>query len=579
MDKKKTAVKSSFDRLASDLTKKERKDILDRINPADIEISLPSENEQKKKKQEEKKRPALNKKELVVQFKKEPFFRKFVVWMKSLFLNSTIEEIYNSAVVASIARRIEVLHPDLINFKQRSLGLSFYNELLDLKNAQEFFKSFIEMVDNDTGAFYYLYGKTIMPEFTEEVRSACDPFQYPFDKPLGQEVRNTLLARIDEKLSNIPLDKKEKITQFSQSFEWLRMFTKLPLGNMISKFTVGVDRRSCMFVQQRQDYSDFAKILNTNLSFNDEFVSSILLASSEVTDLWKCDIPEMSKEEIEQKLQVALAEISVINVCLRKLPVVDLGKVINENSLYFPDSFYPGENWLQKYRDEWRIVFDRRWRQWNKDYKKGELKKKQKIYFGIMDFQKFPYHPWKKFQDDFTFKYDLSIGFVNFFFKQEYQKYASILNVITLEGDFQIKENRHEFTDIIADFNDVMNKIDILVSQVALGGDFGAEFMRYEGSIKSKSNKEKMAAVYNELNEAAGYIIDTFMNASRKIEVLSRAMLGEHSTVLYGPLTNLNKIMGRDNREFRMSLERFSHIMKYVCEILAELSEIDSFKV
>ena len=73
--------------------------------------------------------------------------------------------------------------------------------------------------------------------------------------------------------------------------------------------------------------------------------------------------------------------------------------------------------------------------------------------------------------------------------------------------------------------------------------------------------------------------METFLKAGHTFEILVRAMLGEHSTVYYGPLTNLNKIMGRDNREFRETLERYVHSIKYAVEVLTAMSEVDSMKV
>ena len=305
----------------------------------------------------------------------------------------------------------------------------------------------------------------------------------------------------------------------------------------------------------------------------------MLLTSYGNKNLWKESSPECSQEDMAKIVEAASVEISNINMFCRKYPLRDFGKVINENSLFIPELFSTGDNWFAKFREQWRIVFDQRWRMWNKEYKREELKKKQKVYFGINDFQKFPYHPWRKYEDEFPFRFDLSLGFINYYFKQEYLKYASILNVVSLEGNFQIKENRHEFTDLVADFNDIMDKIDVLVGQVALGGEYGSEFMRYDGSVKSNSSKEKLRIVINEIEEAASYITELFINSSHKFQNLVSAMLGEFSTVYYGPLTNLNKIMGRDNVEFRETLSKFSHSMKYAGEIINALKEIDSYRV
>ncbi|WP_407400236.1 DUF5312 family protein [Treponema sp.] len=579
MDKKKTVHnKTNFDRLASDLTKKERKDILKRINPADIEIKIPSENDLKNK-ESEKENLANTKKGLVLNFKKEPFFKKLVVWVKSLFLNVSVEEVYNNAVISALARRIEVLYPGLIDFKRKMLCNTMYKELLELQQAQDFFRTQLRIDDTDSGVFYYLLCLQHLPDFSESVRAGCDPFQYDFERPLGQEARNSFLNKIDESLGQMPADMKEKIGDISQSFEWLKTFVRLPIGVMLNKFSVAGEDRSCLFVQVKNEYSEFAKVLCSKKQISDDFLTSLYLTTTEIKDLWKGVVPECSKEDLDKLLSTASAEITNINMFCRKYPLREIGKVINENSLYVPETFSCGDNWFVKYREQWRIVFDQRWRLWNKEYKKEEIKKKMKVFFNIPDFQKFPYHPWRKYEDEFPFRFDLSLGFINYYFKQEYQKYASILNVVTLEGDFQIKENRHEFTDLVADFNEIMDKLEVLVSQVSLGGEYGAEFMRYEGSIKSNSNKEKLKIVINEMEEAASYITEVFINSGHKFELLVSAMLGEHATVYYGPLTNLNKIMGRDNREFRETLSKFTHSIKYAGEILTALKEIDSFRV
>ena len=98
--------KTNFDRLASDLTKTERKDMLNKINPADIEIKIPTAAEEKEKKDKaaEKEFAANTKKGLAKQFSREPVFKRLVVWLKSVFLNVSVEEVYNNAVISNDKR-------------------------------------------------------------------------------------------------------------------------------------------------------------------------------------------------------------------------------------------------------------------------------------------------------------------------------------------------------------------------------------------------------------------------------------------------------------------------------------------
>lgn len=579
--KKDKGNKSNFDILASDLTKKERKDFLNKINPADIEIKIPTAEESRARMEaeDEKELAANTKKGLEKKFKEEPFLKKFVVWVKSLFLNVSVEELYNNAVVNALAKQIERVYPGLINYRHRYFASKMYQQLSDLKIAQDFFKDKITSMEADSGVFYYLLADTLMPAYMEEIKKICDPFQYSLDRPLGQDTRTTLLNRLDEKLAAIPLDVKNKISVYAQSYEWLRMFCKIPLDSMMSKFSVSSEGRSCLFVQIRHDFNDIARIISAPVSFADEFFKSLFLSSENQADWWNPSGLSLDQDELLKQVESASAEISNVNIFSKNVPVKVLGKIVHGNSLYVPELFSPGDNWFQKFRETWRTIFDRRWRVWNKEFKKEELKKKLKIFFSLNDFQKFPYHPWRKYSLDFPFEYDLSLGFVNYYMKQEYSKYATFLNVVTLEGDFQIKENRHEFTDLVADFNGIMDSIDILVQQVSVGGEFGAEFMRYESSIKNKSHREKLQTVVDEIEESAAKVVDVFISACHKSEILIKAMLGEHTTVYYGPLTNLNKIMGRDNREFRQALEKFSHSVKYASEIMTGIREVDTFKI
>lgn len=579
--KKSSGNKSNFDILASDLTKKERKDFLNKINPADIEIKIPTAEESKAKMdaEDERELAANTKKGLEKKFKEEPFLRKIVVWVKSLFLNVSVEELYNNAVVNALAKQVDRVYPGLMNYRHRYFANKMYLQLSDLKIAQDFFKEKITQMDGDSGVFYYLLAETLTPSYVEEAKKICDPFQFSLDKPLGQDARTTLLNKLDDKLSALPPDVKNKISEFAQSFEWLRMFCKIPLESMMGKFSMSSEGRSCLFVQVRQDFNDIAKIIAAPVSFADEFFKTLFLSLENRADLWTSSTLSVDQEEFIKQMESASSEVSNINIFSKNVPVKVLGKIVHGNSLYVPELFSPGDNWFQKFRETWRAVFDRRWRVWNKEFKKEELKKKLKIFFSLNDFQKFPYHPWKKYSLEFPFEYDLSLGFVNYYMKQEFSKYASFLNVVTLEGDFQIKENRHEFTDLVADFNGIMDSIDILVQQVSVGGEFGAEFMRYDASIKNKSHREKLQSVIDDIEDAAAKVVGVFMDACHKSENLIKAMLGEHTTVYYGPLTNLNKIMGRDNREFRQALEKFSHSVKYAAEIMTAIREVDTFKI
>ena len=164
-----------------------------------------------------------------------------------------------------------------------------------------------------------------------------------------------------------------------------------------------------------------------------------------------------------------------------------------------------------------------------------------KIFFGITDFMKFPFHPWEKYSDDAPFYYNLSLGFLNFYMKRDYQNYAGILNVVTLEGDFAIKENRVEFSDLVTDMNSISAELEHLANMIAIGGEYGAEFMKYDSSIKNSGDREKLNIVMSEINETVKNQLDLFFSVCVLLRILFLPCLVKRLL----PITGLLQILLR----------------------------------
>lgn len=582
MNKKQPRGPDNFDILASDISKKERKDILNRINPSDIEIHIPSASEEaaKLKEKQIKEEAALTRKGLINKFQHESIVKKMMVWVKSLLFNQSVEDIYNYSMVSSIAKKVEHDFPALINYRQRCLCGGAYRIFSSLSETQVYVKEVLGTIDENTGLFYFILGSIVMPDVVDEIKAATDPFnKYPLSKPMPADARNVLMNILDEKLNDITQDKRTKINICSQVFEWLRMFTKLPLEEILSRFNTGSEGRTCLFLHMRTYFNSFAKLFASPISCPEEVFRSLFCINHENMDLWNFSYVPTGDEEEYQKTNESLEHITVINSIIDNIPMKNLGKVVFENSLYVPEAFTPGDNWFQKYREQWRIVLDQRYRLWGKEFRKEEIKKKLKVFFNQAEFPLFPFHTWNRVDPVVHFKYDLSMGFLNFYVKHEYSKYAAIMNVITLEGDFSVKENRREFSDLVTLFNDLQDNCDGLAKHVSVGGEFGLEIMRLDSAVKSKAIVEKIVHLIGDLEEICKEYVDSFEKGCVQFENILLAMLGEKSSAAYGSLTNLNKIMGHENREFRQTLERFSHSLKYAAEIIDEIKKIDVYAV
>lgn len=572
MEKNISGKKNNFDLLAADISKKERKDMLSRMsgkkNSSADDAAYMEKNASENK--------AETKAGLINRFNRESFLKKMLCWVKSIFFNKSIEEVYNNAVVLALGKNIERSYPGLIDRKKKMFLSAFNNKLSDLKSAQDFFKKPIAAIEGKAESFYFLLAVLVMPEYLEEMKTAIDPYQYPLTKELSQDTKNFLLSRLDEMIVMTSHDMRSRMEVFSRCFDWFKMFSHVPLASILSKFTIVDGSKAALFSSLKTDYSQLAKCLANVSPYYEETMIALYTSAKAGRNFWDFQMIDFNDEEVINSVSEATTENSIITMFTGTIPVKDLGKLIYENSLYIPESFSSGDTWFQKYRDKWHDVFEQRWKMRNCDYKKESIKKKMKIFFGITDFMKFPFHPWEKYSDDAPFYYNLSLGFLNFYMKRDYQNYAGILNVVTLEGDFAIKENRVEFSDLVTDMNSISAELERLANMIAIGGEYGAEFMKYDSSIKNSGDREKLNIVMSEINETVKNQLDLFFKCVRSFENLILAMLGEKVTAYYGALTNLTKIMGHENREFREGLEKFLHNIRYAAQIISELKEVDA---
>lgn len=563
----------NFDNLVAGITKKERTDILKNVKSGAANgIGTIQDNGKTEK---------LNtKKALLNNFNHENLFKKFFIWFKSFVLNKTIEELYNTSVVSAMAKQLERDYPGLLNSRNKTFGSKFFYKLQDLNKVQSFFYEQVGNASADSGTFYFMLAYSVMPELMEDIKTACDPYQYPFTKQLTQDTKNFLVTRMEELLATIPSDKKTRMTNNALSFEWLCAFTRLPLSVLLSKFSDSAEGgKSLLFSQIKNDFTMISKILDSQPSLQDEMLKILFQPVASDNSLWNYSVSGEDAQSVIEKINSVSTEIAVINMFINTIPVKKIGKVLYENSLFNPEPFVPCENWFLKFRDKWTDVFESRWKMWDRDFKKETAKKKLKIYFGLYDLQRFPYHPWDRVASIVPFNSDLTLGFLNYYFKKEYIKYASILNIVTLEGDFSIKENRQEFTDVVSDMNGITVELEKLADQLSLSGEYGEEFMKFDENRITQNVKDRYTAVVNEIKDVSENCYEIFMKNCEKMQNLLLAMLGEKTSVYYGALTNLSKIMGNENRNFRETIERFAHSLKYAQEVLREHHDIDMIKV
>ena len=513
------------------------------------------------------------------QFKKQSFFRQIFLWLLATITNSSIDDVFNKYLVNGIAKSIEKEYPGIIDHKRKALIQGFYDKLVQLKKSADFFLPSVQAYEEDPDSFYILLGYIIMPNVGANIEKVADPYMYSFQKVITKEMRASLITKMEGVLDEIPMQKKNEVYACVRCVEWLKQFVKIPFGRMISRFYKSeVSSKETLYAQIKADFPEFAKVMCNYVPITDELIQTLYMYSEHKGLVSGFETLDQVAQAGTDFVNSAAGEFAAIKTFAQTVPMFNLSKVVFENSLYFPEAYGGGEDWLIRYRAKWKTLFDQRWEQWNRDYKKEKIKEKIKGYFEMMDFPMFPFRPWAKFADSTaSFHFDLTIGFINGFMKNVYKLYLPPLNTAAVEGEFALRQNRLEYTDTFNLFSTVLDKLDVFANQLSAGGEFGLKFASYDGVENyGKGNMQELNSIMESVNDCAREIVNAFGKACRSMVDLISGMLGEKVTPYYGPLTNIAKISGHDNKKFRERLGQVRNGIQHAYEVVQEIEPLDS---
>lgn len=556
--------RSTFDRMVSTISSDERKDMLDKVSKASkeedsLKRSLLSDSEEDYKVS------------LTVRLQQESFLKRLWIKIKSAFFSIPPEEAYNTSLIAHIAREIEHIHPGLISHKRGLLTVGTYEKLYMIRKVQEFFMPYIESYERNPGLYYYYLSLIVMPEITEEIEKSSDPYKFPFTKNLTSETRVQLIKKIEDSLDALPEVKRSSMYMCVRSVEWLKAFNRMYVDSLVKTFS---SSKECAYHDSRSDFVSIAKIMKSVNIPSNEALSALFSLHYNTTS----ESPDKTKEEhfIKEFLTAANLHAEEIRNFSSSVPVRDLARLIFNNALYDSASFGGGEDWFVKFKSQWRSNFDVRWNQWLFDYKKYRLQIKVKTYFDYDNLPLLPFRPWVKVHKGYSFKYELSMGFLWQFFNTAVRTAESVLKTVMLEGDFSIKENAGEFADDFRFLQSVRDEFASLNASLSSSGEITASLLKTAHASDKEASHISFNSIMSDLEERALSFIDRCGKWFRSMKALLAPIVNGSDNQYYAGLTNLSKLGGRQNKEFRESLSSAFVLIEHAYDILTESEGLDS---
>lgn len=555
---------NSFERLVAGITKDERiallKKIQESVDPDSQILESPSQARHAEGG------------DIETWLKEESLFVRILLYIKALFSNTAVGTVYNNHLLANEAKIVSKKYPGIFDYRRRILTADFYEKLIELKRAADFFAPVISGLENDPGSFYVFLSSLVAPEISSRMSDEADPKSLPLTREISSELRASMLRKIEEILQNIPADQRNAVYQAIKGAEWLRQFVRLPFERFIASFSTVLDPTyTCSFDSVTTELASFARVLCNGPRICPEILESFYLFSAD-NCLFENGNEVPSAEEYMEK---AASQISLIKMFITTVPLKVLGCFAYRSATWQPGRPEGAEDWFVKYKNRWKKWFDERWSQWLENRKKEAVRIKMNDSFGISVFPLMPHRPWCSMWGGLIFPNEYALGFLYTFMKKMYINYSPTLKTLSLEGDFYQKENRVEFTDSCNELNRINMVLDVLDGKLLPDGEYGSIFNRYnDDHMRTIQIQAKINALVDTITTETSVIIAQFCDTVRLMLLILGGIMAEKRDSRYDSLSNLSIIQGKDNQVFRKKLADIRTGFESSLDIIKELETV-----
>lgn len=561
---------NTFDKLVAGLDADDRKALAEKLKHISANSPIPEFD----KKEESSSNVVL----LSQKLKNESMIYYLILCLRSFFSHKKIDTIYNDDMVSAIARKLNSVSPEIVDYQKKLLNQPFHDHLKEMMDCAEFFKPYVSLANDHPGEFYVFLSAFLVPEISAEIKKEVDPYTIPFNRDVTSDLRLSKLRNLENVLRSISPDLRALLYDSVKRVEWLFQFSTLPFVHFISQFTtVGSNTYTCPFDAARADFPSFAKVLNAATAVNTETMEALFLFYQKKN----MQTLDRSSGEMERQLVNFVSDSAIkfskIKSLISSVSFSNLGKVVFHSFDWYCEKFGGAEDWFQKFHDEWKHIFEEQWNSWLKDRKKSQLSMVLNSHFGIKEFPEMPYRPWASIWDGLSFNGELTGGFLVWFSKNKLREAIDILNVLVLEGTFIITDNRTEISNIVASFGNLIEQLRKFSDSFSPSGKYGSVFDKYinGNSLRTMHAQGQIDSMILAGETQLSEMNKKFCENCRTIEKILSVIIDDKKITGYAGLQNYRAIKGHENTEYREKLLGTRSLLYNAYSLLVEVEPLD----
>ena len=325
----------------------------------------------------------------------------------------------------------------------------------------------------------------------------------------------------------------------------------------------------------QSDFEPFGALFSHVVPVQSEALEALFLFSQK-KELTSNTQGKDVERAVKEFMAIASSHISTIQMFMSGVPMLKIGKLVNQDYDWEPGNIDGAEAWFPSFRNHWRKIIEVRWNDWLRDRKKSLLSSNLKSDFMLNEFPVMHQRPWMNLWARVPFSYELTGGFLSWFAVEKYDSIITPLNEVMLEGIFIKNENRQSYSEGLNLFVQANKQMLELLDNLAPGGPYGTLFDEFASSkLRTLQVQNQINSMMKNTEAEIADIINKFQKGAAELDEVFKGFFDDTKDGIHDGLQNWTSMKGHQNREWRDNLRKIRDLIKKAIFYLSELEPID----
>lgn len=546
---------STFDRLASELSRDQREDMFHKLSSALSGIS-----EELSETEEGESEGSLDLNEYI---RGLGFFSRLWLFLRAIFRGAEQEDILEADMLRQTARDISKRVPDILDPARMQARVGLYNRIRSLEQASRTCFEIVGPASSELrGEFLAFLLEMESEEIKLRIDTDIDPERIVEDKPniSDSDLKRTLESNLDEILGSMPAGLRSRMYVDAQFLDHFRRLGVFEFGSVFSLFHAGrgTEVEPCDLGALREYLVDLASIGRGLRVRPGEVLLRALYIFVRQRSRSEDGGSETDEQQVGYRLDRFAEGFKTVREFFATVPLEGLSKLAAGSIHYGPEYGGGGEDWFQLIKQFWRNRIDDMYQGFAFERHKVRLIQESSELIGV------PVYPLESFEGESpgsVSRYALVLGIIDAFMLRVFrERVHPLLRTIQVSGNFYKDTNQRAFNQSFEKLREIPHRLTKFKRDIGPEGNTGRQLVALsEEGYDQKRLIEARRPLITELETRAREITSESIEALRTLVLVLEGILHSSGNEEYDTLSNLPAIEGSNNEVF---LRRLSEALE-----------------